>query len=87
MSADLALRHALEAAFDDMAKTLLRRVHNPEFGDIVLPHLVIGLEQEVEVENGEVLRLYKLANGRTGGQKCPPGTPQIDFRFNIVVVD
>jgi hypothetical protein len=81
------LAEAFESLLQDAASAALRRVHDPDVGDQVLPHLVVKLENEVPVEDGLVFRYYSLANGRTGGQKCQPGTAQQDFRFPITVVD
>jgi len=91
IDADADLRAVIESALRefhaDAVETALARLHNPTYGDVVLPHLILELEREVEVEDGEVLRLFALANGRTAAQRCPAGTPQLDFRFPVTVVD
>lgn len=72
---------------DEIVAAVLRRLHDPQHGDVVLPHLVVSLYSENPVENGLVLRLWDLANGRTGAQHCPPGTAQNDWDYPIKVCD
>ena len=42
-------------------------------GDVVLPHEVLGMYSECVAEDGRVLRLYDLVQGRTGAQAFHPG--------------
>lgn len=44
-----------------------------QHGDVVLPHEVLGLYSECVAEDGRVLRLYDLVQGRTGAQAFHPG--------------
>lgn len=81
------IEHALRELHADAVQTALRRLHNPDFGDIVLPHLIVELHSETPVENGEVLRLFTVANGRTAAQRCPAGTPHFDFRYPVTICD
>lgn len=82
-----AIEHVLRELHAAAVQTALRRLHNPEFGDTVLPHLILGLSSETPVEDGEMLRLYDVANGRVAAQRCPPGTPQQSFAHPITVCD
>jgi hypothetical protein len=43
-------------------------VRRLKHGDVVLPHEVIGLYSECVAEDGRILRLYDLVQGRTGAQ-------------------
>jgi hypothetical protein len=80
-----ALTKVFTEVLESAAAAAVRRIHDPQFGDAVLPHLVRGLysEHPIESEPGMVLRLFDLANGRTGAQKCPAGAAQGDYPITV----
>lgn len=48
-------------------------VRRLKHGDAVLPHEVLDLYSQRMAEDGRILRLYDLVQGRTGAQAFRPG--------------
>jgi hypothetical protein len=53
----------------------------PKRGDVVPAHDIIGLHSEDQAEDGRILCLYDLRDGRTGSQVFFPGEEPGPIRY------